>query len=409
MPLATLEEIRLLSNLETKHDKLLQIVLFGQPELDINLNQTNIRQLRERITHSFYLSPFKPKEIGDYLIFRLRAAGYYGPHLFTDKAIQKISNAAEGLVRRVNILADKSMLAAFADNVYQITPKHVNAAIADSEFGAEAAKKKTKKHIMLGLAGMVALGLLAGFGWYYWQKNDLQSRFFPEQLPEIAPQKDLTLPPLLEPAAQTEAKPNENTALAVEVTPSTSTENTPVTTEATSAVQAPITTSPAEVAPQFVAAPDAALPVSAASNPVTPIAALPTEQPPAIVGATNVAQTNTAQINAADDLLQARIDLTKDWLNTQSRDTVTIQLMGVADEWELKKYLSYLSQQIELDNIYVYRTKVNNQPFLTVLYGTFADRQLANEALQKLPAKLRQNRPHLRTVGGILDETNKNQ
>jgi septal ring-binding cell division protein DamX len=158
-----------------------------------------------------------------------------------------------------------------------------------------------------------------------------------------------------------------------------------------------------------VAAPDAALPVFAASNPVTPIAALPTEQPPPIVGATNVAQTNTAQISAADDLLQARIDLTKDWLNTQSRDTVTIQLMGVADEWELKKYLSYLSQQIELDNIYVYRTKVNNQPFLTVLYGTFADRQLANEALQKLPAKLRQNRPHLRTVGGILDETNKNQ
>jgi type II secretory pathway predicted ATPase ExeA len=57
MPLATLEEIRLLSNLETKHDKLLQIVLFGQPELDENLNQSNIRQLRERITHSFNLMP----------------------------------------------------------------------------------------------------------------------------------------------------------------------------------------------------------------------------------------------------------------------------------------------------------------------------------------------------------------
>ncbi|HZV98760.1 MAG TPA: AAA family ATPase, partial [Methylophilaceae bacterium] len=73
MPLATLEEIRLLSNLETKHDKLLQIVLFGQPELDANLNETQIRQLRERITHSFNLSPLDETEIGEYLIFRLRA------------------------------------------------------------------------------------------------------------------------------------------------------------------------------------------------------------------------------------------------------------------------------------------------------------------------------------------------
>ncbi len=80
MPLATLEEIRLLSNLETKHDKLLQMVLFGQPELDVNLNQTQIRQLRERITHSFNLTPLRPKEVGEYIIFRLRAAGYHGPH-----------------------------------------------------------------------------------------------------------------------------------------------------------------------------------------------------------------------------------------------------------------------------------------------------------------------------------------
>ena len=69
MPLATLEEIRLLSNLETAHSKLLQIVLFGQPELEDNLRQPQIRQLRERITHSFRLSPLKTDEIRDYLNF----------------------------------------------------------------------------------------------------------------------------------------------------------------------------------------------------------------------------------------------------------------------------------------------------------------------------------------------------
>jgi len=135
MPLATLEEIRLLSNLETRQDKLLQIVLFGQPELDDNLNQDHIRQLRERITHRFNLGPLQTRDVGEYLIFRLRAAGYHGPHLFTESAIKKLSKASEGLVRRINILADKALLSAFADNVHQITPKHVYAAINDSEFG----------------------------------------------------------------------------------------------------------------------------------------------------------------------------------------------------------------------------------------------------------------------------------
>lgn len=137
MPLATLEEIRLLSNLETRQDKLLQIVLFGQPELDENLNQEHIRQLRERITHRFSLGPLQTKDVGEYLIFRLRAAGYHGPHLFTEAAIRKLSKASEGLVRRINILADKALLSAFADNVYQVTPRHVDAAINDSEFGAK--------------------------------------------------------------------------------------------------------------------------------------------------------------------------------------------------------------------------------------------------------------------------------
>jgi hypothetical protein len=134
MPVGTFEEIRLLSNLETGDRKLLQMVLFGQPELDDHLKNPKIRQLRERITHSFYLSPFDSKQIQEYLSFRLRAVGYRGPDLFSPQTVRLIARASKGLVRRVNIMADKSLLAAFAENTHDIKPAHINAAIRDSGF-----------------------------------------------------------------------------------------------------------------------------------------------------------------------------------------------------------------------------------------------------------------------------------
>ena len=129
MPIATLEEIRLLSNLETAQSKLLQIVLFGQPELDDNLSEPRIRQLRERITHSFRLSPLKHDEIRDYLNFRLRAAGYRGPDLFSPAVVRAIAQASAGLTRRINLIADKALLAAFSENTHTLKLKHVTAAV----------------------------------------------------------------------------------------------------------------------------------------------------------------------------------------------------------------------------------------------------------------------------------------
>lgn len=132
MPIESLEEVRLLSNLETGTHKLLQILLFGQPELDAHLAQPKIRQLRERITHSFELSPLSPDEIRDYLMFRLRAVGYQGSDIFSREAVDLIVRASQGLIRRVNILADKAMLAAFAENSHEIRTAHAQAAIRDS-------------------------------------------------------------------------------------------------------------------------------------------------------------------------------------------------------------------------------------------------------------------------------------
>lgn len=134
MPIETLEEIRLLSNIETQHEKLLQIVLFGQPELDQKLKNDEIRQLRERISHAYTLNPLNAEEIGNYLAFRIEKAGYVGQPLFTTQAIKQVAKASNGLIRRVNIIADKMLFAAYSDNSAIVNSKHAHRAIKDCEF-----------------------------------------------------------------------------------------------------------------------------------------------------------------------------------------------------------------------------------------------------------------------------------
>src|SRR5213082_2785701 len=141
MPDETLEEIRLLSNLESNRHKLLQILLFGQPELDATLAKPSLRQLRDRITHSFRMRPLAAAEVAKYLAFRMRAAGYRGPDVFAPRAANRIARASDGLTRRINILADKSLLAAYSEGAHAVTERHARAAIADSEFAAAAARR----------------------------------------------------------------------------------------------------------------------------------------------------------------------------------------------------------------------------------------------------------------------------
>jgi type II secretory pathway predicted ATPase ExeA len=135
MDLEALEEIRLLSNLETREDKLLQIVLFGQPELDVHLAAHAVRQLRDRITHSFSLPPLTLADVRDYIPFRLRAAGYQGGDPFSPMAYRLLVRASKGLIRRIHVIADKALLAAYAGGSRQVRLRHVRQAIADSEFG----------------------------------------------------------------------------------------------------------------------------------------------------------------------------------------------------------------------------------------------------------------------------------
>lgn len=161
MPIETLEEIRLLSNLETDENKLLQMVLFGQPELDEKLAQPHIRQLKERITHSFYLEPFPPDDTLQYLNFRLRAVGYKGPDIFNKKTANVVKKYSDGLTRRINIIADKSLLAAFSEGSHTVTAKHVKTAARDSEF--KTVGNKAGWQLPVAGALVVTVALLLGY------------------------------------------------------------------------------------------------------------------------------------------------------------------------------------------------------------------------------------------------------
>lgn len=133
LPAQTLEAVRLLTNLETEKRKLLQVVLFGQPELDQRLNEKGVRQLKQRITFSYKLRPLSEEAVGTYIAHRLQVAGYRGRPLFDSRAIRRIYKASRGTPRLVNILAHKCMLAAFGRGDRHIDTGHASLAVRDTE------------------------------------------------------------------------------------------------------------------------------------------------------------------------------------------------------------------------------------------------------------------------------------
>ncbi len=133
MPTETLESLRLISNLETEKGKLIQIVLFGQPELDERLQERSVRQLRQRIAFSCRLAPLSLSDTDDYLRHRLHVAGYDGPTLFNKSAVRILFRASNGVPRLANILAHKALMAAYGEGSALVRGHHMRLACADTE------------------------------------------------------------------------------------------------------------------------------------------------------------------------------------------------------------------------------------------------------------------------------------
>ncbi len=156
MPFETLEELCFLSNLETRNEKLLQILLIGQPELDARLAKSGIRQLKDRITQNFSLPQLSADEVTDYIQFRLHAVNCQRVDLFSVPALRLLASHSKGLIRRLHIIADKSLLAAYADGAVCITRAHVRRAIFDSEYASNG-KSVMKRFLPAGVGLMFAL------------------------------------------------------------------------------------------------------------------------------------------------------------------------------------------------------------------------------------------------------------
>jgi len=205
MPPESLEEVKLLSNLETAQHKLLQIVLFGQPELDELLAQPRLRQVRDRVVHRFDLQPLNAPDAAAYIDHRLRRAGWQGGALFEPKALRQLVDASGGRIRAIHLLADKALLAAFAQGARQIGRAHVQRAVAEFKAGVPAAQGSRRGlrpllWLALGLACLGAGGAV-GYG--------LGQRAVPVQAATTlaAPLPVAVLP--VEPAADPASRPAE--------------------------------------------------------------------------------------------------------------------------------------------------------------------------------------------------------
>ena len=341
MPPETLEELRLLYNLQVGSAKLLQIVLFGQPELNAKLDQPNMRQLKDRIVHHFNMQPLSRNILESYLMFRMRAAGYHGPNIFSPAAIKLIADTSNGLMRRANILADKSLLAAFVEDTYYIKPQHVQAAILDSELGSVRKKSPVKKLLLASaFAGLFVIGFTA---WWILVK------------PQVPPR-------------QTQEK-------------SSTQDKTPVLSSAL-AVVTNQTTAPAPDNPNQASKPVMNLHAPPADN----VAATP---PPSLVENHKPAAGKTILFEQRLAAGKRLLDQITSASSGQEKPVASIQLFyneEVKPE-RIEGFLKRANALGKLREIYLLPAKFGGKNGLRILYGAYPSIEAAHNAVKDLPAR----------------------
>ncbi|MDP3517455.1 MAG: AAA family ATPase [Pseudohongiella sp.] len=441
MPLETLEEIRLFSNLETHQHKLMQIILFGQPELDKNLQEKNIRQLKERITHSFYLNPLTPDEVSDYLRHRLQAAGCPAPQIFSKAAENLIAKASGGLTRRINILADKAMLAAYSESATATRPRslgnqleptvhvqHVKAAIQDSDY----TPTRRFSPWMLGFAAMlVIIGILV---WQLIVARSAQS----SPLSAIAPSSPVTAT-----ANQALLDTTPTAPIISSTQPEPEAEPAPEPEPVLESVSEPASEPVSELAsePVLVAAPAAApaepapaptptpAPVVATETaiitpaPMVAAAELPPSEPvlnevdvveeeepdpvpairtpdPVVVNASGAEPFDAGVV---PNIVMSRINSYLRLREADDAGVYTVQVLSInTDETPyVERTLALLDRSGLLENTYVCLTQGLERPLWRIVFGAYPSVDDARADINRLPLALQSNQPFIQNVARL--------
>ncbi len=346
MPPESLEEVRLLSNLETDRHKLVNIMLFGQPELDTLLADRRLRQLRDRVIHRFELPPLPHDEATAYVDHRLRIAGWRGGRLFTPAAISLLLKASQGRARRINLLADKSLLAAYAEGGRQVEKRHVKTACG--ELHADPAQNYLPRASALrtalvgaALAVPMSLAAVAMLGWY---------RSSPPPLAAHAANKAVVADAVREPSVDLEP-------------------------------------------PRVAVARAMPAPVAAGTRPPVP-------------AATIQAPVKAASGKPEAGRIGTLVQRTEELMGDPNSRGFTLQLASLSSMANLPGYVSGIEPFVDSSTIYAHSRNYSGKSVVAVYLGQYPTEQEARDALRKLPEPVKANQPVIRTWAGIRQEPN---
>ena len=347
MPPESLEEVRLLSNLETGQHKLVNIMLFGQPELDELLSDRRLRQVRDRVVHRFQLTPLPAQDTSAYVDHRLRAAGWKGGALFSASAMALLIKASGGRARRINLLADKALLSAYAQGLATVQAKQVQDAVGElhGDFSAASVSPVLPAWVKWGAFSVILAVCMATLAvWVLEQRRAGSAPVVVVQPAAPAPQ---SAPPTV---AQTVAA-NVVSAL-----------------------------------PPVVAA-------SAAQHSIERAAIVPT---PAVSGAPVA-----SPVSIITPALQPYLQRTEAYLQQPDLGGYTLQIATLPREAGAADYVKALAQHVDAAMVFAQLTHYNGRDFVSVFVGTYASVSEASDALASWPASIKTNKPMVRTWAKI--------
>ncbi len=357
MPPDSLEEIRRLSNLETDNHKLVQIILFGQPELNTLLEAPQLRQVNDRVVYRLTLRSLSHDDARAYLDHRLRVAGWRGGRMFSWLAERMLLADATGRARRINLIADKSLLAAYADQSHLVKAKHVRLAIRD--VGRNFTSRNFSLNINGGVLALWLVSIAATVAFTVWFSG---SRTIPDS---------------------DSAASSQGSALAA-------TDKPPQARKRVSSPNRQI----ASALPDFAEAPVRTSSPHAAATAAAPV-------------------TNIVTVTENNAALPASLaeHLTQDYSYAQQQaatDSYAIQLATIQTADAAAAFLSAADQALTQGRVFVRRSPYGKQSDYQqsryVIYlGSYASNAAANRAIAQLPDVYRQAQPIIRTWKDIID------